>query len=193
MTEYAAAKRSSWQAWALLILFFGPLLAAWILYYHTDWRPAGQTMHGQLIDPAVPLLDSPDDAAAQVLRGHWTLLHTADAACGDECREALYRMRQTDLALGRRGTRLDTVLVLEVDAETAGFLEREHPDLTVVAPGSPAGLSLVAHLPEAAEPTTTGILLVDPLGNLMMRFDLGAEAKGMYEDLKKLMRISRIG
>jgi hypothetical protein len=34
---------------------------------------------------------------------------------------------------------------------------------------------------------------VDPLGNLMMRFPLDEDPKGMLEDIKKLLRLSRIG
>ena len=37
------------------------------------------------------------------------------------------------------------------------------------------------------------VLLVDPLGNLMMRFPLSDDPKGMLEDIKKLLRLSRIG
>ena len=36
--------------------------------------------------------------------------------------------------------------------------------------------------------------LVDPLGNLMMRFPVeNDDPKGMLEDIKKLLRLSRIG
>ncbi len=74
-----------------------------------------------------------------------------------------------------------------------GFLASEHPKLVVLPQGSDAAEVLAASLPAAARPDGTGIFVVDPLGNLMMRFDLEADAKGMYEDLKKLLRVSRIG
>lgn len=38
-----------------------------------------------------------------------------------------------------------------------------------------------------------GIWIVDPLGNLVMRYSLEAELKGLLADLKKLLKVSRIG
>lgn len=37
------------------------------------------------------------------------------------------------------------------------------------------------------------IYVVDPLGNLMMSYARTAEPKGLLEDLKKLLKYSRIG
>lgn len=38
-----------------------------------------------------------------------------------------------------------------------------------------------------------GIWVVDPLGNLVMRYGLETELKELLEDLKKLLKVSRIG
>ena len=35
--------------------------------------------------------------------------------------------------------------------------------------------------------------LVDPLGNLMMYYDVDVPAKGMIKDLQKLLKVSQIG
>ncbi|MGB5671107.1 MAG: hypothetical protein WBM71_11195, partial [Sedimenticolaceae bacterium] len=37
------------------------------------------------------------------------------------------------------------------------------------------------------------LFLVDPLGNLMMYYNLEVPAKGMMRDLQKLLKISQIG
>ena len=194
MSETAREQRKPpWQAMILALLFFGPLLAAWLLYFHSDWRPGELAVHGELIDPAGPLPELHGVGDADPLRGHWSLLYVSPTACGADCREALYRMRQTDAALGRRGARVETVMLPASEMPDRGFLDREHPDLIVLPPDSPAAARLEASLPQAARADGTGILVVDPLGNLMMRFDLGSDPKGMYEDLKKLLRVSRIG
>ncbi len=194
MTEGISEQRKTpWQAIVLALLFFGPLLAAWLLYFHSDWRPGEVSVHGDLIDPAVPLPELSGPDGADPFRGHWSLLYVSPAACSDECREALYRMRQTDAALGRRGARVETVLLPVTEMPDAGFLGTEHPDLVVLPPDSPAAALLGESLPDAARADGSGILVVDPLGNLMLRFDLDSDPKGMYEDLKKLLRVSRIG
>ena len=37
------------------------------------------------------------------------------------------------------------------------------------------------------------VLLIDPLGNLVMRYESGFVAKGLYKDLKRLLKLSNIG
>jgi hypothetical protein len=54
----------------LLALFIAPLVAAFALYYGIGWRPASQSIHGELISPARPM-----PAGAQNLRGDWSLLY----------------------------------------------------------------------------------------------------------------------
>jgi cytochrome oxidase Cu insertion factor (SCO1/SenC/PrrC family) len=65
----------------------------------------------------------------------------------------------------------------------------------MIAGASTRDLSeLVAALPEDLPRDGSEILLVDPLGNLMMRFPVeNDDPKGMLEDIKKLLRLSRIG
>jgi len=65
----------------------------------------------------------------------------------------------------------------------------EHPQLEVVpaGPGDPLRGQLPAELAEGT------VLLVDPLGNLMMRFGPEVEPKGILEDLEKLLKLSRVG
>jgi hypothetical protein len=37
------------------------------------------------------------------------------------------------------------------------------------------------------------LFVVDPLGNLMMRYDARQNSRGLLEDLQKLLRLSHIG
>ena len=37
------------------------------------------------------------------------------------------------------------------------------------------------------------LFIVDPLGNLMMRYDVQQDPKGLLTDLKKLLSLSHIG
>ena len=60
----------------LLALFIAPLLAAFALYYGFGWRPASQSIHGELISPARPM-----PAGAQNLRGDWSLVYVGDGGC----------------------------------------------------------------------------------------------------------------
>ena len=49
------------------------------------------------------------------------------------------------------------------------------------------------HLPQFKDLAVHHIYLIDPLGNVMMCYPKTATAKGMKKDLKRLLKVSRIG
>ncbi len=51
--------------------------------------------------------------------------------------------------------------------------------------------SLVAAFPAADRERS--LYIVDPLGNLVMRYDTRDTPKGLLDDLKKLLKLSHIG
>jgi len=195
MNDEKPRKRNAWQAWLLAAIFFGPLAVAWVLYFDTGWRPGGMTNHGQLVRPAVPLppssLPTPEGERLDpdFLKGHWTLVYVSGGTCGEICRNALRDSRQTRLALGRLMDRLQRVYLYTADVPDPAFLAREHPDLLAASVAGTEGARLLGALPSREE----GFWLVDPLGNAMMRYPPDAEPQGMLKDIKKLLRVSRIG
>ena len=46
---------------------------------------------------------------------------------------------------------------------------------------------------EDEDPYQNRIFIIDPLGNLMMSYEAGAEPSGIIKDLKLLIKASRIG
>ena len=190
------------QLLALAALFFVPLVVAFWLYYGpTPWRPAGATNQGEIIDPARPLpavsLPKADGTPTgeQFLRGKWTMLYAGDGACGPECRKALYLTRQTRLALNKDMDRVQRVLLVTGRCCDTRYLSAEHPDLLVAKLEGPAAAQLLAEFPVHADaPGATGrVYLIDPLGNLMMSYPRSAPDKALLADLRKLLRLSHIG
>lgn len=59
--------------------------------------------------------------------------------------------------------------------------------------GKEAGRVQVVGLGSDKVSLEPAIWIVDPLGNLVMRYSVDAELKGLLEDLKKLLKVSRIG
>jgi hypothetical protein len=57
--------------------------------------------------------------------------------------------------------------------------------------GVAAGEPLLAQFPPERRVST--IFVVDPRGNLMMRYDTHDDPKGLRNDLKKLLALSHIG
>lgn len=179
----------------LVLVFFGPLVAATLMYYlgGPAFRPTGSVAHGELLSPP-PVLPDADysDAAGQAFRFRrtWSLIDVAPGDCDPACLEALYRTRQVRRALGKEMGRVQRVLLATGTPPAADLLAREHPGLLVVTPASPAGLAL----DQALGPAGAGaVFIADPLGNLVMRFPAGTAMKDLHKDLVLLLKASRIG
>ncbi|MBS0579343.1 MAG: cytochrome oxidase assembly protein [Proteobacteria bacterium] len=182
----------------LAALFIVPLALAFFTYYGTSWRPIGSVNHGELISPPRPLPASalpavlPAPAAAdRLFRDKWTLVYVGDGGCPQECQQALYVMRQTRLSLNNDMTRVARVFLATAGCCARELLGREHPGLVVVDASGGAAQALLAQFPAADREHT--LYVVDPLGNLMMRYDARANPRGLLDDLRKLLRLSHIG
>lgn len=175
----------------LLLLFFAPLVAAFVLYYGAHWRPAGETNHGALIQPPRPL---PSTATAAMLRGKWSLVYVGAGNCDADCRSTLHFIGQTYLGMAQLMPRMQQVFLVTAACCDDAFIEREHPQLIMVnldSPDNPEAAALLAQFPSDQRAAT--VFIVDPKGNLMMRYDARATPKGLHEDLQKLLSLSHIG
>jgi hypothetical protein len=177
----------------LLLIFVAPLAFAFWLYYGSHWRPALRTNHGALVDPPIRLPPLPlRGASASALTGKWSLLVAGEGSfgCDEGCRAALVYARQTWLSLGRLTPRVQRVLLAGDGCCDRDYLDHEHQGLVVVPPAESAPAAVRSRLPPPPEHT---IFIVDPLGNLMMRYDVRQDPKGLREDLKNLLELSHIG
>ena len=177
---------------AIAALCVAPFVAALIAY--TWWQPRGGTNYGELI-PAHSLSDPPlrhlDQRAFRLseLRGKWILLQLDDAVCAAACSAKLYSMRQVRLAQGREMERIERVWLILDEAPLETRLMREYDGTRMLrAAGSPLIAEFVP-----ADGVRDHIYLIDPLGNLMLRFPKNADPSQMRKDLNRLLQVSRIG
>jgi hypothetical protein len=187
MSDKALLSRNLRTVGALAAVFVLPLLLSFWMYYGNAWRPVGRTNHGELIEPARPLPSAPEN----LFKDKWTLAYIGDGACDEACRESLYFMRQTRLALNNEMTRVSRVFLATGNCCDREFLEREHAGLTIVDAGGRDSQELLHAFPLDARPHS--LFIVDPLGNLIMRYDTREDPKGLLQDLKKLLKLSHIG
>ncbi|HRD66137.1 MAG TPA: hypothetical protein PKY50_08280 [Candidatus Competibacter sp.] len=176
-----------------------PLVAAWLLV--DWWRPESSAQHGELLNPAKPLPDLRFDlvdgrpSADAALRGHWVLAYIGSAMeCDAACRTGLYDMRQVRLALGKDMERVKTALFLDglPETELRRWLSVEHTAMVVGVADAPTRSALIQAFDR---PGRTGgwIYLLDPLGNLLMRYSVDTEPRGLLKDLQRLLKWSKIG
>ena len=172
-------------------LFLIPLVAAFCMYYGASWRPAQHTNHGELILPVRQLPRASALYGAKTFTHRWSLVYVGSGACDDACASALYVMRQTHLALNNDMERMQRVFVASGDPPARESLLREYPGLVVIQARGLEGEELLRQFP--ADERAQAIFIVDPLGNLMMRFDARTNPKGLHEDLVRLLKLSNIG
>lgn len=176
-------------------VFFGPLLLAWLLYDPgSGLQPVSTTAHGELITPVKLVPDAnlsvPREEQDSPYPGRWTLVHVDNGTCSELCTQLLYETRQVRKSLGKEDKRVQRIIFLTGDTPLDATLVEQHPGLTIFA----ADHTLTGEFIAAIESYGTGnVFLVDPLGNLIMRFAPDTGMKDMHKDLKKLLRISKIG
>lgn len=180
------------QLLLLAAVFLGPLaLAFWLYYGDPSLAPEGRTNHGALLEPIMNVAGRvPDSALFQADEPRWLLVYRNPGECGEGCREALYTIRQLRLMLGREVTRLDRVFLHGPEAPDTLWIADEHPDLVTIEEPE-LGELLDEKTPADLDPG--GYYLVDPQGNLVMYFDAGLDPGDIVDDIKKLLRLSRIG
>jgi cytochrome oxidase Cu insertion factor (SCO1/SenC/PrrC family) len=189
-------RRNFRTVFALAGLFLLPLLLSFWLYYGLHWRPLAMSNHGELIEPLrplpdVPLPDTAGAAQSHVFQGHWTLVYVGNGACDAHCHDVLFFMRQTRLSLNNEMTRVQRVFLATADCCDRAFLAAEHPGLRVLDASQAAAQPVLAQFPAAGR--AQALYVVDPLGNLMMRYDARLPPQGLLEDLKRLLQLSHIG
>ncbi len=184
----------------IISVFLGPLLASFIWYYGFDasQAPAGQSNHAPLIQPAIPLATfenmahDQNPADLESLRKFWTVVHLVRQPCGDACRKSLYNTRQTRIAVGKDGNRIQRYLIVR-DPDLLEPLQSEHGDARFLME---SGQGLENQLRAIFSENGIGeddAILIDPLGNVMMVIPADLEPRLLLKDLKKLLKISRIG
>lgn len=201
--EKAVQRKSRVQMVLIFLLFLLPPVAAVIAWkYVGEHGVSATTNAGTLIAPARPLsFEGLQDRDGKVLgrnpsAGRWIYVLFAGADCDARCDRQLYLTRQTRIAVSKDIPRVERLLVFERQpaAALASRLAREHADLVwVVRSGAAAeGFERSFSGPGFAA-AGAQFFLVDPLGNLMMHYDLGVSARGILKDLQKLLKVSQIG
>lgn len=191
--------RSLAPLWAMVAVFAAPVIAAWFFYLNPEYLPSGRSNKGELIDPVVVLpsdlaLSTPDgsDFPRDVLAEKWTLVYLAGGECGDACRKRLIAMRQIRLALGEGQRNVERLLVLTDPTATdlAEKLGAEFAGLHVVLTDAVGGVRLPELLGEGVA-ALGRIYILDPMGNLMMRYAADAPVRDTLEDMEHLLKASK--
>ena len=181
-----------------LLLLLGvsllPILASYLLYFRG--AHLSRMNHGELLTTKPAGLNtlfvndpSQRQAFADVLKKKWVYLTVQPAACDARCQRKLYLMRQVRTAQNENMLRIERVWVIVGAGQPDTRLLAEHSGLHLARV---ADVSQLPQLPLESDPGAY-IFLIDPLGNLVLRYDDHSEPKGMLKDLGRLLRYSGLG
>lgn len=174
---------------ALIAVCVLPVAASYLAFY--VWPPSGRSNYGALVTPT-PL---PDGAlgtpaggafARDDIKGFWTYVVVAPAACDEACRQALYFTRQVRTAQAKESPRVARVWLLSDDGVPDAALLAEHPELVVARAERP-------WLDQLDGEAVAQVWLADPRGQVMMRYPTELDPKGMIKDLARLLKYSQVG
>ena len=146
--------------------------------YVFDWRSGVSANYGELLPPK-PVLAP----ALEPLRGKWVLVTFDAAACDAYCEKKLYIVRQVRRAQGKDMDRVERLWGLTDDA-------KPRAELLAAIEGT-----RVASFPPQGFPGNAAdhIYMIDPLGNLMMRYPRDPDPSKMIKDLQRLLKYARTG
>lgn len=172
-------------------IFGLPVLAAWYLFFHGDRSLLTSSNYGELIKAPFPMSelrltdyqDKPIDKMAQ----KWTVLYWTNT-CQDTCKQTIDKIFRARMVLGKDMLRTQTWLATE---------QKVSNDILPRLTDKQGFDTRVMQLPKQAENLKIfgdkAILLIDPFGNVMMRYAEDAPPKAINSDLKQLLKLSRMG
>lgn len=189
-------ENSKLSGYLLIAVFVVPLLIAIAMYAMRDYLPTTKSVsRGELIHPAQPItiltiqLASNETVDLKGIVGKWTYLVYAPNGCDLQCEASLFKLRQTKKATGRESNRIQSALLTDVDKVNPEILNRNQRTRV----GQLIEFEIEAEPGKQKQLEDGVIYLIDPIGNLMMKYDTETTSRGMLKDIKKLLKISNIG
>ena len=184
--------RSRAVLWLIVAVAAAPVAASYLMYYL--WPPRRTVNYGDLIeprplpDPKLTLADGTPFRLSQ-LKGKWVLVSVDSGRCDAGCERKLVYMRQLRLTQGKDMERVERAWLVSDEAAPAGATVALSQGTWIV---HAAGTELLGNFP-APGAATDHIYVVDPLGNLMMRFPRDPDTSRMIKDLSRLLKASQVG
>jgi len=168
----------------LVVMFALPaIVAKTVLSQH--WYQSGVTNRGELIEPMATLASLGIDNPYQ--QKQWQLGYVVPEQCDEFCQQQIFLLGQSHVALGKYQQRVKPVLISTPKSDHIALRKQGYAQIQV----GESFLSIVEQFE---------FVIVDPLGQLVMRYpkasnedELVSQSKGLLADLRKLLKLSRVG
>lgn len=182
MSEQNKTRKNA-QLVFIVLAFLIPVVAAKILLA-SNYKGEVKTYGGELLNMDLTYQELVEDPS---LMRDWQLMYVTNQGCEKNCQDQLYYVTQTYRALGRLQSRV------RVGSLTTSTL--------LTSPQYLSGIDFTQQtLKKAVTDLEDSVLIIDPLGKLVMRYQLSGskqqrlkKSHDMLLDIKRLLKLSRIG
>ncbi len=190
-SSQATPRSGRLQALMILLVCAAPIVAGTIAFMF--WEGGGATNYGELITPRkVEIVGQTADkqpAALSKHHGKWRYVTFDAGQCEEQCQRKLLYTRQIRLAQGREQTRIERIWFIDDQTVPNQVHAALYADAHVIT--LPPQFSASEFEPQGSP--RQYIYLVDPLGNLMMRYSADPDPAKMIKDLQRLLKYSGVG
>jgi len=190
----------------VLAVCAAPLIASYFMYYVVKPK-GGVTNYGTLLDPRLypipPMASTTLDGKPATLdnyKGKWIMLKVGPSECLQACQDQLFAMRQLRTMQGKAMERVERVWLITDNEPLDTVLMRVNDGTRMLrAPAAVVDKWLPLDKNAPADKVSDHVYLIDPLGNLMMRYPKGAvssdteKVRKVHKDIAKLLKASAIG
>ena len=190
MSENARSSRIN--LWLIGVLCVAPVAASYFAFYVAP--PDSHTNYGELLaarplpEARLQLVDGTVFGLSR-LKGKWILLMVDSGNCDKFCQRKLFNLRQLRLAQGKDMERIERAWLISDDAVPSAASVSAYQGTWLIRA---AGSELLKQLP-VERALADHIYIVDPLGNLVLRYPRDADPGRIVKDLARLLKTSRTG
>jgi len=193
-------KRNPYAVWFVVAAFVAPVVLAYIVFFFVDVK--SYINHGEILNPIVHItsFELTDENNAIIpkekLTYKWSLISFVGKTCDEKCEARLYDTRQIHTSLGKNQHRLSRMFVHFKPAGEAltKLIDEKHG--TVIHVNGDESIIIKAlgdNVHDGIGITNNETYIMDPMGNIMMRFTIDQPNKEFLYDLRKLLKASQIG
>lgn len=192
----SVSKKNPYTIWFVVFSFIAPVALAYVMFFFGDIKSF--TNSGEILNPIVHISsfkltnENNETIADKELTYKWRIISFLGSECDQQCEAQLYDTRQIFTSLGKNRHR---VLRMFVHLEPANnsllkLMADEHPNVIHVYGDERIIADVIGN---NASLTNNDNYIMDPMGNVMMRFTQEQPNKDFLKDLRKLLKASQIG
>lgn len=173
----------------MIAVFVLPVILAYVAL-RFDWFNKASTNRGELLQPVIEAASLIEDSEAK-----WHLLYIIPETCDLACDNALYAVNQIVMATGKEADRVNALFIYSSNSSRAAVSKAQSFSGANVLQKSAINVNEVFKSTDI-----NAIFISDTLHNVVLRYPVTADkqqaimdSRDILADLKKLLKLSRIG